>query len=156
MLEKRIIIIDDVLTEDECQLLTDFYMINGPTHEWRGTFPMSIDLTNDFLRSKVDTIANAINELLPKKISIDWCEIVEWPQGSSQAPHHDSAKSDTVFTSITYLNDNYQGGRTFIVDDIEIVPKVGRTVFFDGNYYLHGVSTIFNNNRYTLPIWYKN
>ena len=130
MLEKRIIIIDDVLTEDECRLLTDFYMINGPTHKWRGTFPMSIDLTNDFLRSKVDTIANAINELLPKKISIDWCEIVAWPQGSSQAPHHDSTKSDTVFTSITYLNDDYQGGKTFIVDDIEIVPKVGRTVFF--------------------------
>ena len=155
MLSKKIIILDDVLSPTECQTLIDFYMLNGPTHDWRNTFPMAVDLSNGFLRSKVSAIENAVKRLLPEKITVDWCEIVAWPQGSSQAVHHDTARPETVFTSITYLNSDYRGGRTFIVNDIEVVPKMGRTVAFDGNHYLHGVTEVDRNTRYTLPIWYK-
>lgn len=155
MLEKKIFIIDDVLSAEECEELIEFYMINGPTHEWISTYPMTIDMTNDFLKSKVDLIENTINDLLLEKISVDWCQIVSWPQGTGQILHHDIASANTVFTSITYLNSNYQGGKTYIVDDIEIVPKIGRTVAFDGNYYLHGVTEVTRNIRFTLPIWYK-
>jgi len=155
MLEKKIIILDDVLSHEECRTLIDFYLATGPTHTWRGTFPMMINLADDFLKSKVGSVENAINELLPEKITVDWCEVVAWPQGSSQAVHHDTASLETVFTSITYLNSDYRGGRTFIVDDIEVVPKVGRTVAFDGNHYLHGVTEVAGNFRYTLAIWYK-
>lgn len=155
MLSKKIFIIDDVISREECETLIDFYMLNGPTHEWHGTFPLGINLANDFLLSKVQMIENAVNELLAEKITVDWCEIVAWPQGTSQAAHYDTASPETAFTSITYLNDGYIGGRTFIVDDIEVVPKIGRTVYFDGKYYLHGVTEIFGNTRFTLPIWYK-
>jgi hypothetical protein len=155
MLSKKIIILDDVLSHKECETLIKCYKDHGATHEWRGTFPMTIDPTNDFLRSIVGSVENAINELLSKKITVDWCEIVAWPKGSGQSAHYDTASPETVFTSITYLNDRYTGGRTFIVNDIEVVPKVGRTVAFDGNHYLHGVTEVTDNFRYTLPIWYK-
>ena len=42
-----------------------------------------------------------------------------------------------------------------ILNDIKLIPKIGRTVYFDGNHYMHGVSNIEKNIRYTLPIWYK-
>jgi len=155
MLSKKIIILDDVLLPTECQTLIELYKLIGPSQEWNGTYPMTIDMTNYFLKSKVDLIKNTVNDLFPDNISVDWSQIVAWPQGSSQLLHHDTASTDTVLTSITYLNNNYQGGKTFIVDDIEVVPKVGRTVAFDGNHYLHGVTEVAGNFRYTLAIWYK-
>lgn len=94
--------------------------------------------------------------MLEEKIAVDWCEIVDWPAGSDQALHLDTSSDHTMFTSITYLNDDYRGGRTHIKDDLEIIPKVGRTVYFDGNFYLHGVTLVERGTRYTLPIWYKN
>jgi len=116
---------------------------------------MTINLGDPFLLDKVSKITDSINHMLEEKISVDWCEIVDWPPGSDQDLHIDTASDQTVFTSITYLNDDYQGGRTYIKDDVEIIPKVGRTVCFDGNHYLHGVTLIEKGTRFTLPIWYK-
>ena len=34
-------------------------------------------------------------------------------------------------------------------------PKQGRIIFFDGQYYKHGVKEVLRNPRYTLATWYK-
>ena len=151
----KIIIIDKVLTPMDCQELIQYYKNLGHTHEWNGTFPMAIDNSNYFLMEKVLKIEKKISNFFDNKIKIDWCEIVKWPIGSYKPNHFDVGSDETVFTSVTYLNDDYRGGETYIVDDIKVIPKIGRTVFFDGNYYEHGVSRVKNNIRYTLPIWYK-
>src|SRR3546814_21190338 len=60
------------------------------------------------------------------------------------------------------LNDDYDGGHTVIrphgdeTDDhnIEIVPRVGRTVFFHGAYHDHCVSEVSGGERYTIPMRY--
>jgi len=154
-LKSKIIILDDVLSQSECQELIQFYHSNGFTHEWNNTFPMTIDLNNEFLNKNVKKIEKAVNELLPKKLKADWSQIVKWPTKSYHNPHHDFALDQTVFTSITYLNDDYAGGKTFFVDDMKVTPKIGRTVCFDGQFYEHGVSEIVLGERYTLPIWYN-
>lgn len=150
-----IFIIDDVLSKQECDDLIYFYNNVGPTHQWGTTFPMSIDKKNVLLFEKPQKICNKINEYINPKIEIDWCEIVKWPENSNQNFHFDEANKDTIFTSITYLNSDYDGGNTMILNDIKLIPKIGRTVYFDGNHYMHGVSNIEKNIRYTLPIWYK-
>ena len=102
--------------------------------------------------------ANKIRDnisFLSRDIEIDWCKIVEWTEGASQEYHRDTASADTALTSITYLTDDFDGGETCFLDDIKVVPKIGRTVYFDGNHYVHGVSEITRGTRYTLPIWYK-
>ena len=154
-LNNKIFILDDLLSATECQNLIEFYENTDQSFDYNGTFPMNIDLKDTFLRTVVGKIDSAINSLIEEKIEIDWCQIVKWPCGSGQKLHFDTTSESTVFTSITYLNDGYQGGRTYIKDDIEIVSKIGRTVFFDGNFYLHGVTEVTDNVRYTLPIWYK-
>jgi predicted 2-oxoglutarate/Fe(II)-dependent dioxygenase YbiX len=62
----------------------------------------------------------------------------------------------TSLTSITYLNEDFDGGRSVMYDGTKIKPKTGRTLIFDGNKYIHGVEPILKGERYTLPIWYKN
>jgi hypothetical protein len=37
-----------------------------------------------------------------------------------------------------------------------IVPKIGRTLVFNGQTYKHGVKKIIKKDRFTLAIWYKN
>lgn len=56
---------------------------------------------------------------------------------------------------ITYLNDNYNGGILYFPDqDVHIQPKPGMLVMFPGNlHFLHGVTEIFNNTRYTISLW---
>ena len=151
----KIILIDDVLSSSECEELIEYYLKVGIYMIWNGTKPMDINLHNVFLQNKVTKISNTINQILEEKIEVDWCKIVQWPLGSNQNTHFDTTSVNTVFTSITYLNDNYRGGRTFIKDDIEVVPKIGRTVYFDGSFYPHGVTLIESGTRYTLPVWYK-
>jgi hypothetical protein len=151
----KIIIIDNILSKNDCEDLINYYNIYGPTHQWTTFFPMSIDLSNEFLKFFVLKIEQSINELMKDKLSIDWCEIVRHPIGSNMNPHKDYRSDATVFTSVTYLNDSFSGGETYMSNDMKITPKTGRTLCFDGKFYRHGVTKVKENSRYTLPIWYK-
>tara|TARA_A100001201_G_scaffold140729_2_gene134459 strand:- start:31 stop:510 length:480 start_codon:yes stop_codon:yes gene_type:complete len=154
-LRNRIFIIDNVLSCEECDQLIKYYHTYGPTKEFCGTYAKSIHPDDIFPISKVNKIVSSVNSQLEVKINLDWCEIVKWPPGSRKQPHFDLAKDQTVFSSITYLNDDYKGGETFIENDLKCVPKKGRTFCFDGQYYSHGVEKIKRKDRYTIPIWYK-
>jgi hypothetical protein len=151
----KIIIIDNTLSEHDCTDLINYYDIHGPTHQWSTFFPRCIDLSDKFLKFFVLKVEKAVNELMKNKLSVDRCEIVKHPVGSSMYLHKDYAKNATVFTSITYLNDSFDGGETYIPNDMKIIPKTGRTLLFDGKFYTHGVTEVKKNSRYTLPIWYK-
>jgi hypothetical protein len=155
LFENKIIVLDSVLSKTECDFLINFYNRHGCTHGWAGTFPMTIDFKDQLVNQYIFKIEDNIKKMLSDKISVDWCEIVKWPHGSYKNDHFDTASNKTVFTSVTYLNDDYHGGETFIVNDMKIVPKIGRTVYFDGQFYKHGVSKVQNTDRYTVPIWYK-
>lgn len=56
---------------------------------------------------------------------------------------------------IVYLNNDYEGGILYFPDqNIEIKPEPGMMVVFPGNlHFLHGVTKILNNTRYTVSLW---
>jgi len=151
-LTNKIIILDDVLSRSECTELLGYYK---PTHEWCGSYPMNVKKSDKRIMKYMNRIRNQVNRYTNSNLKIDWCEIVEWPVGSSKQPHFDSTSNKTRFTSITYLNQFYDGGDTYIVNDIVFKPKIGRTVCFDGQFYEHGVTPIDKSKRYTIAIWYK-
>jgi len=150
----KILILDNVLSHDDCTKLIEFYNKVGPSKQHRDTFVLSIEPAMEITET-VLKITSAFHSFFNCNINIGWCEIVEWPEKSFQPVHRDTFDPNTNFTSITYLNTSYSGGKTFFIDDIEIIPKVGRTVYFDGTHYEHGVSKVNNGVRYTLPIWYN-
>jgi len=100
------------------------------------------------VRSKIDNYINTLD----KNVYIGLCELVEWPIDSYQVEHCDF--DDNPLTSIIYLNDDFDGGRTVIENHI-VIPKVGKIVTFAGNRLKHKVTTVFRNHRFTIPIWYK-
>ena len=50
----------------------------------------------------------------------------------------------TLLTSVTFLNDNFEGGE-LAFNDLFVKPKAGRQVMFDGQYYPHAVMEIIND-----------
>ena len=85
---------------------------------------------------------------------LDWCHVVKWDKGAHMNPHLDTAKEDTVLTSLVYLNDDYRGGETYFMDGTVFEPKKGRALFFDGKYFVHGVNKT-KGIRYVLSSWYR-
>jgi len=83
-------------------------------------------------------------------------EIVKWPIDSYQPPHIDTTRESTKYTSVTYLNLDYEGGKTFFTkNNKKSINEIGTTIFFDGVQHEHGVEKITKGTRYTLPIWYS-
>ena len=155
-----IIILDDVLNSDECNNLIEIYHKNKQyaqhPHCDPAFYPLNI---NNIVESKNDVlkITTKIEQITQKYFNlnvIEWCEIVRWPFNSWQSYHLDTSSKKTTLTSVTYLNENFDGGCTIMHDGTKIKPKTGRTVIFDGNKYIHGVEPILKGERYTLPIWY--
>lgn len=155
-----ILILDNILSCDECNNLIQIYQKNKQHSHIHGNpvvYPLDI---NNIVEDKNDAlkISTKIEQITKKYFDlnvIDWCEIVRWPCDSWQSYHLDKASEKTTLTSITYLNENFDGGCTIMHDGTKVKPKTGRTVIFDGNKYIHGVEPILKGERYTLPIWYK-
>ena len=146
-----ILINDNSISKSDCDYLIQHFKTNGSTHDWLDYQVMSI-------HPLLDQKAHDIVIKVAYKFEfgqIYWCEIAKRPPGSGHPKHFDTT-DNASFASVTYLNDDFTGGKTYIVDDVEVSPKTGRTLYFDGRSYEHGVTEVKDSDRYTLAIWYKN
>jgi hypothetical protein len=147
-----ILIKDNFLNKELCYNLIEFFKKNLlSVVQYRDTFTYPIK-EEDFvdLKYKINNLLKFNNAI------IDWWQIVHWPENSFQDLHYDNASEKTCLTSISYLNNDYEGGQTYFEEGTLIVPKIGRTLVFNGQTYKHGVKKIIKKDRFTLAIWYKN
>lgn len=147
---KKIIIDDHFLKKEEIELLLSFYNNNKKLIE---SFESKylLNLNNNLLNIK-NKINNYVKEF---SVEIDWWEIVFWPTLTFQNMHYDFSRIRTKLTSISYLNDDYEGGETYFDDGTVIGHVKGRTVFFDGQEYKHGVKKVTKGSRFVMAVWYK-
>ena len=157
-----IIVLDNILTAEECSELIKIYNDNikhTRVHGIPEIYPLIINNVQenkniiDGAIKKIETkIKHYINDI--KTLTV---EIVKWPENSWQGYHKDVTNNEIVYnlSSVTYLNENFSGGSLQMIDGTKIKPKTGRTVIFEGCKYVHGVEPVQYNDRYTLPIWYK-
>jgi hypothetical protein len=153
-----ITIIDYIFTEEECSQLIEIYKSNEDKKtDYDGTFP--IDIMH--LENGIDVIEEKINKILScvytvrTDIRFQYGQIVRWPTGTDHSLHIDEADVETFYSSITYLNSDFEGGEFFLDDGTIIKPKPGRTIVFDSRSYEHGVQKIVSGERFSIPIWYK-
>lgn len=116
-----------------------------------------------------DILLSKVQESMKCLYGIDFINttyaIQVWPKNSEATLHSDSTDiSGNIkvgmfkkfkFSSIIYLNDNYEGGQiVFPEHDISISPKSGSMLMFSGGVEnLHKVEKVLgNNNRYTISI----
>tara|TARA_R110000751_G_scaffold274458_1_gene375367 strand:+ start:30 stop:512 length:483 start_codon:yes stop_codon:yes gene_type:complete len=144
------IIIDKFLTPEECQFAIKYYENHKKdAQKFRDVFPLILFDNIPFLNIKLNKVAKEFNS------QIDWLQIVKWPIGSHQDFHFDKASDKTTLSSIVYLNDEFEGGQTYFEEGTIFKPKIGRGLFFNGQYYKHGVLPVQNHTRYVVATWYK-
>jgi hypothetical protein len=148
----KTLILDNFLSKEECKFLIKYYESNTENIEkFRDVFPLTLHFVEklNFLTFKLNKIAEEFDA------QIDWFQIVKWPKNSFQELHFDTAKKETILSSIVYLNDNFEGGQTYFEEGTIFKPKKGRGLFFDGQYYKHGVTPVKKQIRYVVATWYK-
>ena len=95
-----------------------------------------------------------------------------WLIGGVQSPHLDTYSNQEMelntfhgqlasreWTCILYLNDNYKGGRTYVADGKFLCHDNQKSsayprLLFQG-IYIHGVSKVRRNDRYTISLWFS-
>lgn len=113
-------------------------------------------------------ITQKVNECFNTCVLPVHTDLILWRAGKRQRLHKDNgySENDSIFlrtrkfTSITYLNDNFVGGETFIRKDeksfFKNVPLTGSTIIFPANETgEHGVYKIISGHRITLGMWFS-
>jgi hypothetical protein len=129
---------------------------------------------NDFYREDLLEIADALYGSLDRAFEHYSEVLYPWAKASvkSQEPldgilryhekegflpaHQDLGVSSRLISTVSYLNDNYEGGEIeFRQSNVRIKPEAGSIVFFPSNFlYVHEVMPITKGTRYSMPHWY--
>ena len=156
-----ILIIDNFLTPDECRELIKIYYQNEHLVQLWPVKPIGppssilpiLKVPNPLIKKILLRTEAVAKKYFNPKILVDWAELKKHEKGSSHRFHFDTADGTTVLSSVTYLN-TLSSGHTVFKDDIQVPPRAGRVLLFDGQKYFHGVNQT-QEERYTIPIWYK-
>lgn len=146
---------NNFISESDCKSLIAFYKHYYPQYGYPFAGTQLIQLWDlkdkfDFIYALGSKFLNHIHSI-DDSVSIDYFEIVERFPTTYMDKHYDF--EDQKYTSIVYLNDDYEGGET-VIEDVVIKPKTGKIVTFKGPKMHHGINIVMNSSRFTLPIWY--
>lgn len=163
----HITLVDDVFSPQECEELIVYYEASRQAIRLRTEKRMEfVSLVSPIDNTPVDAFAKSkvlkVFGLLQETVQIQRGSLERRDPGAYMNFHTDNAYHSTAFTSVTYLNDDFEGGRTIIRPvgeesdkfDTVIVPRRGRTIFYNGARFLHRVTEV-EGIRYTMPLWYK-
>jgi len=161
-------IIENFINEKDSNILINFFDQNDyladdleVEHKHRNIHYQHIKDTN--ILSILDYYANKniffIDHLFQTKVKL-WSSmrICRWLPGDSMRMHIDKnttqRNSDMNYSSLLYLNDDYEGGELIFRDQVFKMKKFS-CIFFESDLHKHGVNTLLKNKRYTIPSWYK-
>ena len=169
----------DVLSAPLCRMLIDCFERNREAHAaqaggdyWAGRFIWQ----NNLPETEIDAI-RVVQQLRFLTLTIlnqavrpdeplysDTAQLVRWHEGIELQPHVDNMEPDgspnisphRSFSSILYLNDDYEGGETYFPGHgVRIKPTAGALVVFGaGPEYVHGITRVTKGLRYTYAGWF--
>mgnify|MGYP003112559718 CR=1 FL=1 len=147
--------IKNFISSEESNKLIQFHEKNFNLNNKYCFMHRNTAVMNHPMFTKFTNIAKALTKFI-KNINnnyvINYFQIVKWPMEESQGPHLDFDYHP--YTSIIYLNDDFEGGETVVLDKT-ILPEKNKLISFEGNRILHKVNKITKGIRYTVPCWYK-
>lgn len=169
----------NVLSEDQCKILIDCFERQRSTaaahtgsefwdgrYIWQNKIPRSeVDALRIMQQARFVAHVTLMQEFQPEKpLYSDTAQVVLWTEGIELTPHADNLEPDgrpngtphRSFSSIIYLNDDYEGGETYYPGfGLRIKPERGMMMLFgSGPEYVHGVTEMRSGKRYTYAGWF--
>lgn len=142
----------DIIERDRLQIIKLHSKYNPSRSSCNDSYSLGIhELSHeDFLIIKpfVEKVSMIVD------MYVEYCCISLFKTGDYMEEHVDSKRTTTKYSSVSYLNDDFEGGETVITDNLIVNPQVGKTIYFDGCNLPHGVNQIKKGLRYTLSMWY--
>lgn len=174
------IIVPDFLTSGECDRLTTMFdRVHGLVKHrrigidfWEGRIVYMGDVAehNASAAAIMGDFQKRATALLGEFYALTrplWTDTVQlniWERDSFLPPHTDNSNPDGTahstpwrdFSSIVYLNDDYEGGELyFTAQDRVLKPRRGMLVAFSAGYHHeHGVLKVRGGRRITMPAFY--
>ena len=150
-----ILLLDNFVTSDECKKVIQLHQKHSHlARDWFGAYPIDTSKLSSVLINKIlKRTEKIVQKYFNSKFIIDWAEVKLHTKGSHHPFHYDEARPNTTLASVIYLNDT-TSGQIIFKEGIQVTPKSGRIITYNGKEYLHGVNKC-SEDRYTIPIWYK-
>ena len=171
-----IIELPNILDRDTCEEFIEFYE-NNPhlrqTDDAQQRFN-GCTLQTQFMAEPMGRKIRAVTSRLLTKaaqfyhlpeVYLDYQTINRWDAGQEMPMHADNVDQERNphwycswrdYSSVLYLNHDYEGGETvFKHQQQRAVPTQGTAILFPATYgYTHGVSEVLTGKRYTLSSWF--
>lgn len=174
------IIVPDFLSAEECERLTTMFdRLHGLVKHrrigidfWEGRIVYMGDVAehsapaSEIMGGFQKRATAMLGEFyaLTRPLWTDTVQLNVWEEGSFLPPHTDNSNPNGSphstpwrdFSSIVYLNDDYEGGELyFTAKDRVLKPRRGMLVAFSAGYHHeHGVLKVTQGRRITMPAFY--
>lgn len=158
---------ENILTKEECQSIIKYLdkveeenlWTYSPDPRWQNRFIEAFHVEDEHVQNITRKVYFELKNIMPEGQEADTIHLVKWRDGVSQDIHVDSIFEWREFSSIVYLNDDFDGGLThFPNQEVSVTPRTGLVIAFEGNEnYPHLVSEVRNGVRYTIAsFWTSN
>lgn len=143
-----------------------FYGSRGMGIEEEDSMVTDFGLPTGFFSILKKNFQEAVGEVFERDVVPNTSHAQKWEVGGFATPHSDNSDFDgnptsfeiNKYVGILYLNDDYEGGDLYFVDNsdttkvtLTISPKAGSFVVFPGGVEnIHGVTEITKGTRYTM------
>jgi len=150
-------VVDGFLTDEQCDWFVELFHAHpeeqSPGASGRGPIQVLDAVALYPVYKELQFLFAACARQSPVENSfVDYMHVVQRGAGNSLGTHFDF--EDTVYSGIIVLNNDFEGGETFVGDEI-IEPKKGRGMFFYGSTVQHGLNMIYDGDRYTIAAWFR-
>ena len=157
-----ILILDHFLNAMECKKLIDYHK----KHEQSSAlWPVGAagpcahqlcyaDIKTKLFHQILNRAQQKVHQYFDKKMMVDRADLIKHDVGATHNLHYDTQYPWTRLANVVYLN-TLSSGYTIFEDGLKVLPRAGRMILFDGQKYKHGVTTVVDKERYSVPIWYR-
>lgn len=171
-----IIELPNILDQESCEELIEYFEQHpelrrkDDAQERFNNCTMTTDQVHGPLLKKVAALTNRLIIKAAKfyhieELYLDFQSIVKWEEGQAMPFHADNVTetrephwycSQRDYSSILYLNHNYEGGATIFKNQNQgQLPMQGTAILFPATFgYTHGVQKVTSGTRYTISSWF--
>ena len=154
MIHDKVYVFENYLTKEACEKYLKKIKDIGYREKLASWEERTTDISDDPI---ADTVRHFLNNRFYLNLELDQVQTQNWHINSYGPLHkHDrDGRQNTVFNSLIYLNDDFEGGEFITAKGFVLKPKQGMLTFFNGSKIIHGTRRTLSKDRKTLIFWWK-